>query len=104
MNRENQKLLAGFILGFTAWLPFLFLAYNLSPYKLVVSDSAFTRVGNTTIPMWGWQMVRSPFEPPIEGSYMGWFAIVVFYIPYGLLVVAILMVFREKETVKEKEP
>lgn len=85
--RPSRSQVAAFLLGFTVWLPFLFLAYDLCPFKLVLEGD-----------MWGWEFAewRSPTEYPM-GSYQGFFSLIAFYVCYGALVVLIVMLFHESK-------
>lgn len=81
--------LGAFLLGLTVWVPFLILAYDLSPFKLVVTGD-----------MWGWETKPPMFSPdyPITGTYTGISSLVLFYVAYGAIVFWIAFLMRTPHT------
>jgi len=101
MNRRN---IFAFLLGFTVWMPLLFLAYDLNPYRLVITGEQVSVWGEVRVPMWGWELRKGPTPPElVMGSYTGLFALAAFYACYIAIVVAVYFVaiYESKKVAKE---
>jgi hypothetical protein len=92
--KQNLKYLAFFLLGFTVWIPFLMISYDMCPYKLFISANTI-----------GWQ--KTDLIPKIEGVpetvSMSIYGLAFFYILYFCLIVFIYLCSVHLTSMKKNE-
>ena len=91
INHNKLRLLGAFLLGFTIWIPFLFLVLDLCPYHLIFTSEFFKPFSPSGCYGWGWERNKNEvYEGHIpEGTYQSSFSLICFYGVYFFIVVIV---------------
>lgn len=96
---RQPGIVMAFILGFLSWVPFLWLILDISPYNLgFLPSSSF----GIPVPDFGWS-IKPEFYPNnipdgvISTTGISTLSLVIFYIPYIILVFVMIRQSSKKE-------